>query len=400
MNISILKSNLDFIHNIYHHEEWKDEKCKNDILKAIEKCNEKIEKAFGKSMHRLGKHKPPVEAVEKVVNKFPSTLLYEGYEEQIPIQTAASNGSIEYIQILLIEGVKYKVGGEDARGGLLTKDPSDDDGWNTLQILSNYTGDGDEDEEDTKRLNALKELQNMGLIVKQDIKEQKLLSTSCSEQSKKRFEYLVNWDPDALINTTVEGQPLAHSFEDSEEFLVFFKSSFKYYPNIGGLLFIKDDDGNTAFDTMCDEIGTKETMTILYEILTPKSDYPILHHVLVNAPQHKELFMEYFPWAYHLKDQNNRTLHQAVLAAGPDVMNLNKQLFASLSDAQIREKDPVTTLYPFAAMAVGEHADLKNTFYLLRRYPSVLDRHARARADRGDLSKRRKKRKKENGNKA
>ncbi|GFH44107.1 hypothetical protein CTEN210_00581 [Chaetoceros tenuissimus] len=396
MNISTLQSNLDFINNIYFHEEWKDEKCKHDILKAIEKCNEKIEIAFGKSMHRLEKHKPSVEAVEKVVNKFPSTLLYENQDKdgRIPIHHAARrHGAAEYMQILVMEGIKYELGGEDARGGLLTIDPSDDDDWNTLQILSNKGGDGDEDE---KQLNILKELRKMGLLVKRDLKEQQLLDLSCWNRSKKRFEYFANWDPDALINTIVGDKPLAHTLH-SKQLPIFLEASFKYYPNFSGLLFINDDAGNMAFDTMCDVIGTKETMTVLYDLLTPKSDYPILHHVLVNAPQHRELFMEYFPWAYHLKDQNNRTLHQAVLAAGPDVMNLNKQLFASLSDNRIRKKDPVTTLYPFAAMAVGEHADLKNTYYLLRRYPSVLDRHARACTDRGDLPKRRKKRKRGDG---
>ena len=59
-------------------------------------------------------------------------------------------------------------------------------------------------------------------------------------------------------------------------------------------------------------------------------------------------------------------------------MKATKILFATLSDDQIRAKDPITTLYPFAAMAVGEHADLEKTFYLLRRHPSVLDRHTRA----------------------
>ncbi|GFH44108.1 hypothetical protein CTEN210_00582 [Chaetoceros tenuissimus] len=402
MNISTLKSNLDFFNNIYYHEEWKDEKCKNEILKAIEKCNEKIENAFGKSLHRLEKHKPAVEAVEKVVNKFPSTLLYENEAKdgQIPIHHEASHGSFEYIQVLVMEGIKYKVGAEDERGGLLIEDPNDHDEWNTLQMLSYYSYPDDDDDEDAKRLDVLKELRKIGLLVKQDIREHELLFTSCSKQSKKRFEYLVSWDPDALIDTRVDRKPFAHAIATSEQLPVFLESSFKYYPNKGGLLFLKDDAGNTAFDTMCDEIGAKETMKILYDLLTPKSDYPILHHVLVNAPQHEELFMEYFPWAYHLKDQNNRTLHQAVLAAGPDVMNLNKHLFASLSDNRIRKKDPLTTLYPFAAMAAGEHADLKKSFYLLRRHPSVLDRHARASTDRQSNSRRRKKRKRGDKNDA
>ncbi|GFH44088.1 hypothetical protein CTEN210_00566 [Chaetoceros tenuissimus] len=211
--------------------------------------------------------------------------------------------------------------------------------------------------------------------------------------SQKRFEYLVSWDPDALIDTRVGDKPLAHAIGLSERHIVFMKASFKYHPHTGGLLFLKDDYGKIAFDSMCDKGGMKETMNILYEILTPKSNYPILHHICTKAPQHKDLFMEYFPWATQLRDHDGRSLQQAVLAAGPDMMNANNFLFPMLTDDQIREKDPITTLYPFAAMAVGEHADLKKSFYLLRRHPSVLDRRARANTDNQTISCRRKKRK-------
>lgn len=74
-------------------------------------------------------------------------------------------------------------------------------------------------------------------------------------------------------------------------------------------------------------------------------------------------------------------------------MNSNDILFATLTDSQIQTKDPITTLYPFAAMAVGEHADLKNCFYLLRRQPSVLDQRSRANNESGRRRRRRKKRK-------
>jgi hypothetical protein len=159
---------------------------------------------------------------------------------------------------------------------------------------------------------------------------------------------------------------------------MFLKASIKHHPHLGGLLFLKDDDGDIAFDSMCNDIGKKETMTKLYELLTPKSDYPILHHVFTKAPQHKDLFMEYFPWATQLRDHNGRSLQQAVLAAGPGVMKANNFLFPMLTDDQIREKDPITTLYPFAAMAIGENADLEKSFYLLRRHPSVLERCSRS----------------------
>ena len=77
MNISTFQNNLDFIKSLYFYEEWKDEDCKKEILEALEEANEKILDAFGKSLHKLHKHKPSVAAVEKVVKKFPSTLFYK-----------------------------------------------------------------------------------------------------------------------------------------------------------------------------------------------------------------------------------------------------------------------------------------------------------------------------------
>ena len=50
------------------------------------------------------------------------------------------------------------------------------------------------------------------------------------------------------------------------------------------------------------------------------------------------------------------------------------------------------TTRPFAAMAVGEHADLESTFYLLRRQPSIMDSDLRSEYD-SSSNRRRKKRK-------
>ena len=105
-----------------------------------------------------------------------------------------------------------------------------------------------------------------------------------------------------------------------------------------------DDHGTTALGCLLNEKGVEKVMSMLYDLLSPTRDYPILHHIFINAPQHKDVFMKEFPWAYHLKDHNGRTLHQAVLAAGPNVMNKNDMILASLTDNQIQTKDP-TTLY-------------------------------------------------------
>lgn len=368
MDISTLQSNLDFVKSLYVNKEWKDDKCRDEILEAIQECNAKIKTAFGESMHNLWDEKPSIEAVEKVVKKFPSTLSYEDEDGDIPIQAVAGQAVSKYVPLLATEGIKHKVGGEDARGGLLSYDSNR---MNALESLCHFCSD------DEERVNVFKMLRQLGLLRKNDIQEYRLLKATCFSHCRQRFEYLVSWDPDALIQTRIRNKPLIHYMVlDERDFSIhlLLKAGFEYHPKTGGVLFVKDDDGITGLDCMCNVKGVDEVMSLLHGILSPSCNYPILHHVFVKAPRHKDLFMKQFPWAYHLKDHNDRTLHQAVLAAGADVVNSTYMILASLTDDQIRTKDPVTTLYPFAAMAVGEHADLEKSFYLLRRQPSVMDR--------------------------
>ncbi|GFH49900.1 hypothetical protein CTEN210_06376 [Chaetoceros tenuissimus] len=243
MDISILQSNLEFIKSLYFHKEWKDEHCKDDILEAIEECNTKIMNAFGESMHTLWYHKPSIEAVEKVVNKFPSTLTYEDEDDgMLPIHTAATTVGYKYVPVLAKEGIKHNVGGEDARGGLLLTDPSIDHGCNILQLLSTNVDDDDDDYVcvDSNRLNVMIELQRSDLLLKNDIREHDLLHVSCFERTKERFEYLVNWDPDALIEAIFENKSLLHSMslESDDRIILALKTGFEYHPTIGGSLFV------------------------------------------------------------------------------------------------------------------------------------------------------------------
>ncbi|GFH44081.1 hypothetical protein CTEN210_00555 [Chaetoceros tenuissimus] len=314
MNISTFQSNLDFIKNLYFREEWKDRNCRKEILAALEEANTKIEKAFGESLHRLYDHKPSIKAVGKVVKKFPSTLSYADENGQIPIQWAAADDGFEYVPILAKEGIKHEVGGEDARGGLLMIDPSSDEEVNSLQWLV-YAADEDED-----RLRVLKELQKSGLLVKKDIQEQNLMFSSFCEGNQMRFEYLADWDPNALIETRIRDKPLIHHIiaSQSEEaaIILALKNGFKYHPSTGGLLFVENDNGTTAFDCLCNKIGEEKAMSLLHEILTPDCKYPILHHVFIKAPQEKDIFMEKFPPSikhYHIKTTVSIAKHTALL---------------------------------------------------------------------------------------
>ncbi|GFH57203.1 hypothetical protein CTEN210_13679 [Chaetoceros tenuissimus] len=374
--ISALQSNVEFLKSYNFQEGWVDGELLLKILQKVQKFNSDFDAPFEKSLHRLGKYKPSMDAVEKLVKKFPSALSYQDEDGQIPIQTAANDDGFEYVPLLAKEGFKHKVGGEHARGGLLKVD---DDGRNILQLLLDPDLEvvNVENNNAAKRLDVLKELQRLRLLLPKDVQEHSLLQFACSNYE--RFEFLVSLDPDALAKTKVGNVPLIHYMRREDNSIrLLLKAGFEHHPNIGGLLFIEDDNGTSAFESLCDEHGEEKMMNILHGILSPKRDFPILHHVFIKAQQHKQLFTKKFPWAYHLKDHDGRTLQQSILAAGPEVMNVHDELFASLTDDQIQMKDPVTTLFPFAAMAVGEHADLEKCFYMLLRQPSVLENRPRA----------------------
>lgn len=382
MNIATFQDNLSFIKDIYSKEEWKDKKCRDEILEALEEANGKIFKAFCKSIHSLYDHKPSTKAVERVVTKFSSTLSSLNKDGRIPIQSALvqdDTAGLDFVVVLAKEGMKHNVGGQHARGGLLTVDPKDENGWNTLQCFSNVDSYAEHSEEyDVQSVNALRKLQQIGLVKVTDVQEYELLWTSW--RNKHRFEYFTSLDPDALMSSKVENTPWVHDIVEINHLALALKEGFRYFGHIGGVMFIENNEGKTLLDSSIEYYGTESMMDMLQELLLPACNYPILHHIFLKAPQHKDIFIQKFPWAYQLRDDNRRTLHQAILATGPEVMNDNGFLFAALSDDQIREKDPVTTLYPFAAMAVGSEADLKKSFYLLRREPGVLDHRSCASA--------------------
>jgi hypothetical protein len=72
-----------------------------------------------------------------------------------------------------------------------------------------------------------------------------------------------------------------------------------------------------------------------------------------------------------LRDEQERSLHQASIASGTKTYKNNFMFFIGLSDEQIIEIDPGTGLYPFVVLASGQTSDLSAVNYLLRRNPSL-----------------------------
>ncbi|GFH48852.1 hypothetical protein CTEN210_05328 [Chaetoceros tenuissimus] len=366
--------------------DWKDETCWKDLMEIVQSTEKQLVDAFGKSLHRLGEFKPKESTVETVVKKFPDALKIKNEKNRLPIQTClwyTSHHALKYIPLLAREGMRHNVGGGESRGGLLTLDPSCGNGqWNTLRLVANMNGGNTATKEyDESIVKVLESLKKDGLLKKEDVAEYHLMMCSTWKGCTMRFKYLLQLDPEYISSFVLDGKTFMHYLIHTWTYLCHFKAIlkviFELYPEHAGYLFQMDTDGQqTAVERAIQKYGEKETMTVIHEMISSAQEFPILHHALtsIHSPATQTLFMKSFPWAYNLRDHNNRSLIQAILAAGPKVVDENAHVFASMSDEQIYEKDPVTTIYPFAAVASGKDGDLEKSFYLLRRQPGVVDR--------------------------
>ena len=189
-----------------------DDKFINDL-----KIFFKIEKigfinATGGALHRLYESKPSIDAVNKLIKGCPDALSFKYEIDQLP---AWVMDAVKHIPVLAKEGIKHEVGGRGMRGGLLLADPTMTDNWNTLQLTVRSGISSDPIPYDTASLDVSKELRKYHFLLKEDIKDQHLLPVYRSyfpfPQSKMRFKYLAEWDPDCLMTDTYKDLPLSQA---------------------------------------------------------------------------------------------------------------------------------------------------------------------------------------------
>jgi len=251
-------------------------------------------------------------------------------EEWLPIQGAAwqldGRNSMAFIALLAEEGEKFGVGGEGQRGGLLLKDYPN--GGNVLQNLAKAFSI-----DNATSLDALKRLRQNDLLTKEDIRQYNLLWWSCKPKAKETFEYLVDWDPEALKEYKFEGNRFLHAFIGGlwpiDSFAMVFKFGMKYYPEELGFLFRKNSDGDTACKLVFDEYGKEKAWGVIEKCFDETRD-------------------------------------------------VNKMI----------KMNPMTNLYPFILAAGDKTGDVNTLYYLLRRNPEVLFHGGQAGSlDSGDVGR-------------
>ena len=160
---------------------------------------ELAQEAAGRYLHHLDVNKHSEDEVRAAIDAFPDALSHPYFDDgDMPIRSAAlTPASIPFVPLLAEKGVSLNVGGEGQRGGLLVEDS---DGDNVLQLLAGS------EEAEAECFDAIKKLRALELIWKEDIRQYNLLGWSCHPVwGKTRFDYFVDWDPEALKHYNDDG---------------------------------------------------------------------------------------------------------------------------------------------------------------------------------------------------
>jgi hypothetical protein len=217
--------------------------------------------------------------------------------------------AVSFIPIVARLAIEFELFEEvEERGGLLCQD--DINGNNMFNVLQNLMlsdqieRDNREYHEpiDNKYFQVLIQLRQMDLLMKEEIQRYGLLQILCNRSyfADMRFRFLVEWDPNALIQTDgFKGLPLHDAVRNASSikgFQITFEAGIKYFPKKKGIniLFHKNKGGHTPFQRACRKYGYNEVMKIVDDFLAVYSvDATInITEALVMAATDKNIHLD------------------------------------------------------------------------------------------------------------
>ncbi|OEU12762.1 hypothetical protein FRACYDRAFT_263044 [Fragilariopsis cylindrus CCMP1102] len=275
--------------------------------------------------------------VEAIVRVFPEVLMRRKFDEDnehgniyYPIQLLAiapvegnwqcNVKAVSFIPIIARLAIEFDLFEEEERGGLLC-----DYGTNGLGpyaenalidlMLSDRTELHNQEHHEsveTKYLQVLIELRQLGLLKKEDIQSYTLLHKLCRRPSfaEKRFCFLVEWDPSAITKPDAHGYLPIHCGalpnifrpQNTQGFQHTFGYGIRYFPKKKGisLLFKKNNhDGHTPFQYACKTFGREKVMEAVEDTLircynSSSDDTPPLHIVsaLMTAANDENIHLD------------------------------------------------------------------------------------------------------------
>jgi hypothetical protein len=214
--------------------------------------------------------------IKTLVQCVPGTLSLKDECGHFPIHSASLSWGkrVSFVPMLAEEGIKHNVGGDGMRGGLLCE--FEENGTILTEIACNNPyqcattqTNTDYAKSDLRRLDVIKRLREMGLLKKEDIRKYDLLWDSCNDCSSQRFNYFADWDPSILKEQQWDrcfATPWALRYRYSA-FQLALSATLRHYPRELGLLLLKDDEGETSFQTTRNEFGKEKAWKAIKKCL-------------------------------------------------------------------------------------------------------------------------------------
>ena len=182
--------------------------------------------------------------------------------------------AISFVHLFVQLAIEFNSFPNEERGGLLIEYEGDRTGICGLVVSSHSSCDEEYQQHvDSTFLAVLIRLRRSGYLVENDIQQYNLVNTICLRKqfSVRRFRFLIEWDPSALLQTDEDGSflPLHWVADNLQAFQVVLDSLFRYYPRWRGInaLFQKDIDGDTPFQLACESLPRTKVMEVVEEIL-------------------------------------------------------------------------------------------------------------------------------------
>ena len=218
-------------------------------------------------------------------------------ESLLPIQAAClkNRKAAPFILLLAEEGMKHNVGGEGTTGGLWRGN------WHfpdlLVRLVYEYSGRSEDGEDsspgdhDLLLLDVIKTLWKTELLKKEEIRKYDLLTHACCPRfSKKRFEYLVDCDPDALkqkinagpydcllhwlVETTNQYWQVESATSGDhvalERFKMAFTGGLKHFPLELGLLYQENSNSKSVIEAAYNRFGKEKAWKAIEDCLGRK----------------------------------------------------------------------------------------------------------------------------------
>ena len=132
----------------------------------------------------------------------------------------------------------------------------------------------------------------MGYLKKEDVQKYELLSWLCCRSyfSEKRFQFLLDWDPDALRRFDECGVLSLHwaASQAIKGFKIVFDAGLRYYPEKRGILLLFTLAagiwrGKTPFQLACEKHGREAVAEIVDDVLKDRSSQHRPDHTYIEA---------------------------------------------------------------------------------------------------------------------